>query len=238
MRPGPPGRSSTGAQPAEALPDSTLGYVSIDLDPSGEQKIEALRTLKKFPAFEDEVGLDTDDDIREKIFEELDPTSAAPASTTGTTSSRGWATGRGGRRGHRRGRPRRRSSCSRSRTRTRPTTGSPSSGLRRRAATTAAAGSIDDDWALIAETDEIAEGVADDAAEAPLSEDEDFKQWTDEAGDAGIVTMYAAPAAGEYLADRRRACSAWDCAGPRTARQLRLDPRRPRHRRPATTSTA
>ena len=55
---------ATGPQPAEALPDSTLAYVSVDLDPSGGQKIEALRTLKKFPAFEDEVGLDTDDDIR------------------------------------------------------------------------------------------------------------------------------------------------------------------------------
>ena len=63
---------ATGAQPAEALPAGTLGYVSIDLDPSGGQKIEALRTLNKFPAFKDEIGLDTDDDIREKLFEELD----------------------------------------------------------------------------------------------------------------------------------------------------------------------
>ena len=55
---------STGAQPAEALPAGTLGYASIDLDPSGGQKIEALRTLNKFPAFKDEIGLDTDDDIR------------------------------------------------------------------------------------------------------------------------------------------------------------------------------
>ncbi len=64
--------SSTGAQPAEALPDSTLGYASIDLDPSGEQKVEALKILKKFPAFNDEIDLDTDDDIRQKMFEEFD----------------------------------------------------------------------------------------------------------------------------------------------------------------------
>src|SRR4029079_11626172 len=63
---------STGPQPAEALPATTLGYASIDLDPSGGQKIEALRTLNKFPAFEEELGLDADDDIRQALFEELD----------------------------------------------------------------------------------------------------------------------------------------------------------------------
>src|SRR5215210_3649132 len=60
---------ATGAQPAEALPDSTIGYASIDLDPSGGQKIEALRTLNKFPAFEDKLGLDADDDIKRAIFD-------------------------------------------------------------------------------------------------------------------------------------------------------------------------
>ena len=85
---------STGAQPAEALPDSTLAYASIDLDPSGGQKIEALRTLQKFPAFKDQVGIDSDDDIREWIFD-ADPGRAptATASTTATTSSRGSVTG-------------------------------------------------------------------------------------------------------------------------------------------------
>ena len=62
---------ATGPQPAEALPDSTVAYVSVDLDPSGGQKIEAVRTLRKFPAFKDRVGLETDDDIRERIFDEL-----------------------------------------------------------------------------------------------------------------------------------------------------------------------
>ena len=33
----------TGAQPAEALPAGTIGYVSVDLDPGGGQKIEAIR---------------------------------------------------------------------------------------------------------------------------------------------------------------------------------------------------
>ena len=62
---------ATGAQPAEALPDSTIAYVSVDLDPSGGQKIEAIKMLRKFPAFTDKIDLETDDDIRERMFEEL-----------------------------------------------------------------------------------------------------------------------------------------------------------------------
>ena len=62
---------SQGPQPAEALPDSTLAYVSIDLDPPGQQKVEAIKTLRKFPAFRDEIGLDTDDDVRKEVFSSL-----------------------------------------------------------------------------------------------------------------------------------------------------------------------
>ena len=62
---------ATGAQPAEALPDSTVAYLSVDLDPSGGQKIEAIKTLRKFPGFADNVDLETDDDLRERLFEEI-----------------------------------------------------------------------------------------------------------------------------------------------------------------------
>ena len=60
---------------------------------------------------------------------------------------------------------------------------------------------IDGEWAVIAESDKIAQGVVDDAAKAPLSDDEDYQKWTDEIGDAGVINMYAAPAAGKFLAD-------------------------------------
>ncbi len=43
--------------------------------------------------------------------------------------------------------------------------------------------------------------VAADAADSSLADDGDFQQWTDAAGDDGIMAMYAAPAAGAYLAD-------------------------------------
>ncbi len=61
--------------------------------------------------------------------------------------------------------------------------------------------SIRGGWAVIAETDELAESVTDAAADAPLSGDDDFKKWTGEAGDHGVLTAYAAPEAGDLLAE-------------------------------------
>ena len=60
-----------GAQPAEALPAGTIGYASIDLDPSGGQKIEAFKILRRFPAFRDQVGLNADDDLKKKAFDSM-----------------------------------------------------------------------------------------------------------------------------------------------------------------------
>ena len=60
-----------GAQPAEALPVDHVAYVSVDLDPSGSQKIDAFRTLNKFPAFKDKVGIHSVDDVRQKLGDEL-----------------------------------------------------------------------------------------------------------------------------------------------------------------------
>ena len=62
---------ATGSQPAEALPDSTVAYFSMDLDPSGGQKIEAIKMMRKFPAVSDNISLKTDDDLRERMFEEI-----------------------------------------------------------------------------------------------------------------------------------------------------------------------
>ncbi len=190
---------ATGPQPAQALPDSTLGYLSIDLDPSGGQKIEALRTLNKFPGFEDEVGIDPDDDIRKALFEQIqgeldcdgldfeddiepwlgDRAAVAAVDNGGETPD-------------------------------------PVIVLQVKDADAAEDGlaaikdcsgeheggwAIEGDWAVIAQTDKIAETVTDDAAEASLADDEDFQKWVGQAGDPGVVTMYAAPSVGDYLAE-------------------------------------
>jgi len=61
-----------GPQPAEALPGSAIGYARIDLDPSAEQKVAALRLLRRFPEFEEATGISSDrDDLRRLIVEEF-----------------------------------------------------------------------------------------------------------------------------------------------------------------------
>jgi hypothetical protein len=191
----------TGAQPAEALPASTLGYVSVDLDPSGGQKIEAVRTLRKFPAFREKVGLNTDDDVRRKIFDEIEQEADCP----GLDYADGIEPWLGDR-------------AAVAAVETGAEEPSPVFVVQVKDADLADAGlsrlrscgsgdgakagwSIDGGWAVIAETDAIAKGVAQDAAKAPLSDDTDFQRWSGEVGDPGIVSMYAAPSAGAYLAD-------------------------------------
>lgn len=201
--------SGTGDQPAEALPADTLGYLSVDLDPSGSQKIEALRTLRKFPAFKDEIGLDTDDDLRERIVEEaledapcddlsyaddIEPwlgdrfavaavgqgegEEPAPVLVLQVTDADAAETG--------------------------------FEAIRDCAAEGDEGGddeggwAVDGDWAVVAETDEIAQQVVDDAAEASLADDEDFGRWTEAAGDPGIMSGYASPGLAEVLSEGLR----------------------------------
>lgn len=190
----------TGAQPAEALPASTIGYASIDLDPSGGQKIEAIKMLRKFPAIEDEIDLDTDDDVKEKLFSELgldeecegldyaddlepwlgdraavaavDLGADEPAVVGVLEVTDADAADKG-------------------------------------IASLVACGGpeqqggwvVDGDWAVVAESDVVAQDVVDAAAEASLADDEDYGRWTDEVGDSGVFNLYAAPDAGQYLLD-------------------------------------
>lgn len=61
----------TGPEPATAAPANALAYVGLDLDPSGGQKIEALRTLRKFPALEKNLGIGSGDDLKKSVLERL-----------------------------------------------------------------------------------------------------------------------------------------------------------------------
>lgn len=197
---------ATGAQPAEALPDSTVGYVSVDLDPSGRQKLEALQALRKFPAFADNIDLAADDDLRLRLFEELQGDGLCPDLDFADDVDP-WLGDRfavaaidmGGSSG--------------------PLdlginavgvvqvddAEAAAEGL----AALRACGGEDDafgwsvagDWAVVAETDDIAAEVTEAAADAPLAADDDFQRWTGEAGDPGILTAYVAPEAGDLLAD-------------------------------------
>ncbi len=187
---------ATGSQPAEALPAGTLGYASVDLDPSGGQKIAALEMIKKFPGLEKEIGgMDADDDLLAKAFEEADCQGldyqddvkpwlgyrfAVAAVDLGEDT---------------------------------PTpvgvlqvsdAGAAEDGL----AQLAACGGEDDamgwvvegDWAVVAETDDLAQQVVDATGGGSLADDDDYQRWIGEVGDPGVMTMYASPEAGKALA--------------------------------------
>ena len=194
---------STGAQPDEALPSTTLGYASIDLDPSGAQKIEALKTLNKFPAFKDELGLDTDDDIRQRHLRGVREGRRAAVSTTRRTSSHGSATGWPLPRWTPEGTPLHPSSWCRSRTPTRPTSDWPrcATAAARDAPATTGGWVFDGDWAIIAEDKETAQAVSDLTDKGTLADDPEYQDLTSAAGEIGIVNLYVAPEAGQYMAD-------------------------------------
>lgn len=189
---------ATGDQPAEALPATALGYVSIDLDPSGAQKIEAVRTLNKFPAFKDSVGISPEGDLRKAIVEDalegedcdvsygddIEPWLGDRAAVAAVPDADG----------------------------PQPIVvlqvtdaGAAEAGLQ---AIKACGGDgdqdtawvIEGDWAVIAPTQALAQSTVDAAGTASLADDEDYQRWTAEAGDPGVVTMYAAPAAGAAIA--------------------------------------
>ena len=207
---------STGPQPAEALPASTVGYVSIDLDPSGSQKIEALRTLRKFPEFRDRVGLGTDDDVRKWVFEQIQGSTTC-ADLDYDDDVKPWLGDR-------------------------MAVAAVDSGAdqpdpvivlqvsdedaadRGLAALRDCSGqdlawSIDGGWALLGESQGVVDGIAADAADASLADDDDFQHWTDEAGGDGILTAYLSPNAGSLLAHQLEGMMATgggsaDCAAP------------------------
>ena len=58
-----------GPRPAEVLPASTFALVTVDLDPSGGQKVEAIKTLRKFPSWNERTGVSPDSDLVKVLFE-------------------------------------------------------------------------------------------------------------------------------------------------------------------------
>jgi hypothetical protein len=58
-----------GAQPESVMPASAMAFVKVDLDPSGGQKLDAIRFARKFPKAKDEVREDSD--LREVVIKGL-----------------------------------------------------------------------------------------------------------------------------------------------------------------------
>ncbi|RYB95585.1 DUF3352 domain-containing protein [Nocardioides oleivorans] len=194
---------STGAQPAEALPASTIAYASVDLDPAGGQKIEAIKTLRKFPAFTDEVNLDTDDDLRERLFEEITKSGECEGLDY-ADDVKPWLGSRAAMAAVDLGEDQ-------------PAAvgvvqvsdaGKAEEGMATLVetcggSTDGEAGGwvVDGDWMVVAETKDIAQQVVDATDDGTLAADSAFGEWTGEAGDDGFMSFYVAKSAAKYLED-------------------------------------
>lgn len=194
---------SQGPQPSEALPADTLAYVALDLDPTGEQQIEAVEALRKFEVLTDEFDFDLGarDDIKKWIFERVQDEDDVCPELDYDDDLKDWL-------GDRfafavvevDGEP------------------APVAVVQVKDADEAADGverlidcglgdsdasgwAVEGDWMVLAETEEMATDVLDAGKDSPLSEDEDYRELTEAAGDAGVLTLYAAPEAGSALVD-------------------------------------
>ena len=186
---------SSGEQPAVAVPADALAYLSLDLDPSAGQKIEALRIAKKFPALDKELGMDAQGDIRKRIFEEIEK-----ESDCGLDYDRDIASWMG----------------DRVAVAAMPTGAegkvvplvtiqvtdqeAAGEGLEKllacdEAAEEEVAFSFSGGYALLTDTQKNADAFAQAAEESSLADDEEFTKWTEAVGEPGIVTAYAAAGA-------------------------------------------
>jgi hypothetical protein len=187
-----------GAQPAEALPASTVAYLSVDLDPSGGQKIDAFRTLNKFPAFKDQVGIDSVDELRHKLGDEL----VSQADCPGLDYDHDIDPWLGDRMA----------------VAAVPLAGHPRAVVvvqvkdedkardalavldRCTSDQGTAHAAFHDGWMVLAQSQETADAVVAADEKGTLADDATYQKWTKELGEAGVVNAYASPDAGRYLA--------------------------------------
>jgi Protein of unknown function (DUF3352) len=180
-----------GDSPATAVPGSAIGYISVDLDPSASQKIEAIKILRKFPSLRKQLKVGSRDDVRRRLFEEISKdgdcskldydrdvkpwigdrvaVAAVPAAGDKVVPLVALQV----------------SDQDKART-----------GLRKLATCDSQDGPMATafvgDYALVGEKQSVVDRLAKDAETSPLADDADYKTWMGRTGDPGIVTMYAA----------------------------------------------
>lgn len=193
-----------GDRPADVLPASTFGYVAVDLDPAAGQKLEAVTTLRKFPALKD-AGVSEDADLAKTLGDKLAADGscanfdfgrvvspwlgkrAAVAAVTlgdkavpvGVVQVRDEKAADAGLLALR--------ACSENGD-ARSTKGVERSWV------------VRDGWAYVAADTATATQVADAAAKSTLGADSSaYRTWTDRVGDQGVLSAYVAPKVGPQL---------------------------------------
>ncbi|HET9859897.1 MAG TPA: DUF3352 domain-containing protein [Nocardioidaceae bacterium] len=192
--------SGGGLQPADALPASAVAYVSLDLDPSAGQKIEAFKILKKFPGIDEELDISSTDDLRRMIFDKVQD----EGSCTGLdydADINPWI----GERVALAAVPDDQAGIDAPVLALQVSDEEAAAEGIRALARCADAGdygyAFHAGYVLITDTDARAEALVADAAQGSLADSAAFQEWTGKVGDPGIVTMYAGPDAPDFLAD-------------------------------------
>ena len=200
-----------GESPAAAVPADAVGYVSIDLDPSAGQKIEALRTMRKFPALAKELDLGSRDDVRRWVFEQMqddgtckeldyskdvepwlgnrvalaavpdDKDALVPLAVVQVTDTEAARAGVG-----------KLDACSASLQHEMKATAEGGVAVQGKDERTPTGVAFVGDYMLVAEHQADADRFAKDAESASLADDQAFQEWTGRVGDSGIITAYAA----------------------------------------------
>ncbi|RNL78469.1 hypothetical protein [Nocardioides marmorisolisilvae] len=182
-----------GAQPAEALPANTLAYAALDLDPPGGQKVEAFKTLQKFPSIKKELGLDSVDDVQKSVVDEITSDSHCGMSYS---TMKPWLGDRMAVALVQEKNPEgvvvlQLADADKAKASLAAKTNACHFGF-----------AINGDWAILARSTTVAEEVKSAASPgSTLSDHADYKRLTKAAGDPGLVTLYAAPEAGQALLD-------------------------------------
>ncbi|HWU22722.1 MAG TPA: hypothetical protein VN088_14400 [Nocardioides sp.] len=181
----------TGAQPAEALPASTLAYLAVDLDPSGKEKLAAKGVLDKLPiAASDDLGGVAD--LRKVVVDKL----LASGDCTGKTFDHDVLPWLG-----------ERAAVAMVTVESKPQpvivlqSSDDGRADRGMAALSACGGSdfghwdVRDGWIVWAEKQSYADAVVAGAKSGTLADDATYKSMVDEAGGTGLVTGYLAKSA-------------------------------------------
>ncbi|HSE08909.1 MAG TPA: DUF3352 domain-containing protein [Nocardioidaceae bacterium] len=193
---------SGGSQPSEAVPANALGYVSLDLDPSASQKIEAIQILKKLPALEKEMDISGQDDLRRWVFDRMQEDGTCEGLDYDEDVAP-WIGDRIAVAGVPAG------SEGESPTPLVALQVSDQDAASKGISALAECGEAGEDfgfafsgdYALISDSQEHAEEIAAEVEQGTLAEDADFQTWMDRVGEPGIVTMYAAPGAMTTMMD-------------------------------------
>jgi hypothetical protein len=186
-----------GPQPADVLPASTVAVVSVDLDPSAGQKIAAITSIRRFPALKKSLGLHPDDDLRKFIFDKV----VHEADCAGLDFGKDVKPWLG----------KRAAFALVDLGETDPT---PAIALQVSDAGKAKSGfdalvkcadpqdfsyAVGDDYLIASDSAPHARAILDKGRATPLADDAAYQKWTDEAGDAGVISFYVAGRAADYL---------------------------------------